>query len=399
MPIMAALIPAGASLLGGLFSGNAAKSAASTQANAQLEAARVAADAAKFRPVGVTTAFGTSQFGKDAQGNVTSAGYTLSPEMAAQRDLLMKQMGTSGMGLAGQAAAGGQSLFNLGQQFIPTGTGYSASPESQQYAQQLRGLSGQIIPQSYDTTAAAQQYMQQQQGLLQPGRERSYAQLQQNLQNTGRGGFSVAQGGSLGAANPEAQAYYNAIAQQDAMLAANAQQQARSNLQGDITFGTGLAGTALTSQQRAEEIARQNMLGNIQAGQGLMGAGIDLTSAGYNPYKTQLGLAQNLESTGQNALDIGTALGGRVTAANTAAGGLLGTGMTNAAATMAPANAYSPWGASIAGLANNQALMSGVSNWLTPQATPTNMSGFQTPYTAPTYQPPMAALGTGMWNP
>ena len=325
MPFLAALIPAGASLLGGLFSGNAAEDAANTQANAQLEAARIAADSAKFRPVGVTTAFGTSQFGKDEQGNVTSAGYTLSPEMAAQRDLLMKQMGTSGMGMAGQAAAGGQGLFNLGQGYV------AQSPE-----------------------AAAQQWMTAQNKLLQPGNEQAYALMQQNLQNTGRGGLSVAQGGSLGAANPEAQAYYNALAQQQNSLASQAQAQGRAQ----TTFG-----------------------------QGLMGAGIDLTTAGYNPYKTQLGLAQNLETTGQNALDIGSALGGKVTSGAANAGNILSTGMTNAASIMAPANAYSPIGAGISGLANNSALMSGVSNWLNPPSSsgPVSMPGYGGMWDSSTY--------------
>lgn len=306
-------ITAGASLLGGLFSGNSASNAADTQANAQLEAARIAADAAKFRPVGVTTAFGTSNFGKDASGNVTSAGYTLSPEMAAQRDLLMKQMGTSGMGMVGQAAQGGQSLFNLGQGYV------AQSPE-----------------------AAAQQWMASQNKLLQPGNEQAYAKLKENQQNTGRGGLSMAQGGDLAMANPDAAAYYNSLAQQQAGLAAQAQAQGRAQ----TTFG-----------------------------QGLMGAGVDLTTAGYNPYKVQLGLAQNLETTGQNALDIGSALGGKVTAANTNAGNILNTGMTNAASTMNKANAWSPWGDALTLGANNPTLMSGISNTISGWGSPFQGTG------------------------
>ena len=55
-------IAAGASLIGGLMQSNAAREAANTSANAQLESARLAAEAAKFRPVGITTRYGTSQF-------------------------------------------------------------------------------------------------------------------------------------------------------------------------------------------------------------------------------------------------------------------------------------------------------------------------------------------------
>jgi hypothetical protein len=64
--------------------------------------------------------------------------------------------------------------------------------------------------------------MQQQQDLLAPSRERQYAQLQNQLFQTGRGGLSVGAtglrpsgAGGLGATTPEMEAYYNALAQQD----------------------------------------------------------------------------------------------------------------------------------------------------------------------------------------
>jgi hypothetical protein len=366
---------AGASILGGAMQSNSNKSAAESQSKAQIEAARIAADAQRFRPVGVTTAFGKSNFGTDAQGNLTSAGYELSPQMAAQRDAFLQQSrGYSDQAEQGRAAAApafgaAQGMFSLGQQFMPTSTAYSASPESQAYAAQLRGLSGQILPSSYDTTAAAQQYMQQQQALQQPGRDRSYANVQQNLQNTGRTGLSVAQGGMLGAANPEMQAYYNAIAQSDAALAANASDKARANLQGDITFGTGLAGTALTSQQNAEALARQNLFGNIQAGQDLTRGGLNtltgaygVQSAAYDPYKTTFGLAQSLESAGQGALNIGSELGGRSATAGANVGQTLYGGGMAAAQTMGTANKQNPWADAIGGALGNQQLMSGVAN-------------------------------------
>ena len=55
----------------GYLQGQSAKNAANTSAQAQLQAAQIAADAAKFRPVGVTSRYGTSQFTTDAQGNLT----------------------------------------------------------------------------------------------------------------------------------------------------------------------------------------------------------------------------------------------------------------------------------------------------------------------------------------
>ena len=392
MPFMGALIGGGLGLLGSSMSSNSASNAAAQSSAAQVEAAKIAAEAAKFKPIGTTTRFGSSQFGYDPSGNLTSAGYTMSPELLAQQNQLMTGAGAA-LPQAGMNAQAGQGMFNLGQQFMPSSTGYNASPESQAYASQLRGLSSQILPSSYDTTAAAQQYMQQQQGLLQPGRDQAYAGMQQQLQNSGRGGFSIAQGGNLGAANPEMQAYYNSIAQQDASLAANAQQIARSNLQGDITFGSNLAGNALTSQQNAEAIARQNMLGNISTGTGLMNSGIGLQSSAYNPYQTQFGLAQTLESAAQNPLDISSAMAGRTTAANQAgASGMLAA--QNAAANLNyKANASSGLGAGLTGLAGNQQLMGGLGNWLNP--TPVQDQGYsvgQGPAYAGNYD-------GGMWAP
>jgi hypothetical protein len=146
------------------------------------------------------------------------------------------------------------------QQFAPLG----------QAAQGLFGLGQQYLAQS--PQEAAQQFMSQQQNLLAPSRERQFAQLQNNLFNTGRGGLAVGAtgqrpggGAGLGAANPEMEAYYNALAQQDAGLAAQAQQAGQqqatfgANLlglgqalgQGQIGFGAGLLG-----QQQAQEAQR-----------------------------------------------------------------------------------------------------------------------------------------------
>jgi hypothetical protein len=298
----AALIGGGLGLLGSVIGGNSAKNAAQTQASAQLEAARIAADAQRFRPVGITTRFGSSNFQTDAQGNVIGAGYDVSPEVAAMRDRLLSQAGGQGFQTAEQAQAAQEQLFGLGQQYL------AQSPE-----------------------AAAQQWMQSQQALLQPGREQAQAGLTQNLFNTGRGGVAVAQGGMMGAANPEQQALLNAQAMQDLQLASQAQQQGREQTQ----FGAGLFGT-----------------------------GLEIGSAGYNPLKTQFGLAQSLEAAGQSPLDIGAQLGGRSAQAGTNVGQTLLRGGLSAAESMGAANAYNPLAAGLTGLAGNQQFTQGLSNWM-----------------------------------
>lgn len=266
---------------------DAQRQAAQTAADAQLQAARLAAEEARFRPVGITTRFGQSAFTTGPDGRVTGAGYTLSPELKALQD---RVMGLTGQGLTAAEAAPGryapltgaaQGLFNLG-------AGYLAQTPEQ----------------------AAAQYMQRQQDLLAPSRERQYAQLQNQLFQTGRGGLAVGAtgarpggGAGLSAANPEMEAYYNALAQQDAQLAAQAQQAGQQQ----TAFGAGLFGT----------------------GAGLLGQYAGGLAGAYSPFTAGLGTAQSIEQLGQAPLDIGTAIGGRV-ASPTGAEALLRGGLTAA---------------------------------------------------------------------
>ena len=174
----------------------ATKSAAQTAAEAQLRAAQLGAQAAQFRPVGITTRYGTSQFQVSPEGYLTGAGYTISPELKAYQDQLQgltQQQLQQGL-LAPQQYAPLQTaatgLFNLG-------AGYLAQTPEQ----------------------AAQEYMASQQALLAPSRERESALLANQLANTGRTGLAVAQGGGLLSANPEQAALANARAMQDLQLA------------------------------------------------------------------------------------------------------------------------------------------------------------------------------------
>jgi hypothetical protein len=158
MPWIAPAVMAGTSLLGGVMGGNASRDAANTSAQAQLEAARIAAEAAKFRPVGVTTRFGASNFGFDPSGNLSSAGYTVSPELQAYQNRLM--------GLAGGALSQAEGAQ---QQYAPL----------QGAAQGLFGLGQQYLAQSPEQVAS--DYMARQQNLLAPSRERQMSQLQNTL--------------------------------------------------------------------------------------------------------------------------------------------------------------------------------------------------------------------------
>jgi hypothetical protein len=265
---------------------------AAQRAQARIDAETAAAKAsAAFRPVGMTTRFGTSQFQTDpVTGQLTSAGYTLSPEAKAQQDRFMA-LSNAGLTQAEQAQAqfaplqtGAQNLFNLGNQYI------AQSPES-----------------------VAQNYLNQQMALLQPGRELELANLQNRLQQQGRGGLAVAQGGTMGATTPELQALYNARAQQEAQLAANAQQAGQQQ----VAFGAGLLGQGAQT------------MGQYYSGQ----------QAAYAPYTTAMNQVQALEAAGQQPFNMSNALAQQTSAAGARVGqyGLEGARLSAGLATSADA--------------------------------------------------------------
>lgn len=348
------LLSAGIGALGTGYATNQAANAQQNVANQQMAQTQQAAEAAMFRPVGVTSRFGSSGFQYDPQGRLTGAGYQLAPDIAAQREALIR-MGSGALATAGEVPASlaqtrqaAQGLFGLANQFLPTSATSTASPESMAYVNQLRQLGGQVTPTSYDTTAAARDYVQRQQALLAPQREQQLADIRNRLFQTGRSGLATGStmAGNLQATNPEMAAYYNALAQQDAQLAANAEQVARQNLQQDITFGTGLSGRALQTQETADELARQRLLSNLQTGTGLFGTGLGLMDrtfasqqAALSPFTSYLSAAQTLEGLGQNPLEIARSLGSSQAASGAQAGNLLSNAIARSAALNAGAAA------------------------------------------------------------
>ena len=313
MPITAAAITGGASLLGGLLGGSSARRAAQAQAQAQIEAARIAAEEARFRPVGITTRFGQSAFQYGPDGRVSGAGYELAPEFVGMQNRLL---GLAGQGLTqaemapaqfAPLAAAAPRLFNLAENYL------AETPEQ-----------------------VAAKYMAAQQNLLAPSRERQFAQLQNQLFQTGRGGLSVGAtglrpggGAGLGATNPELEAYYNAIAQQDAALAASAQEAGQRQL----AFGTGLFGTGA-------------QLYDLY-GRGQVGA--------LAPYQAYLGGATGLEDLAQQPLNVGINIGARGMSPAAAQAQL--TGLTGAARTQAAADAYNPFATALQGFSQNSDLV------------------------------------------
>jgi len=317
MPFAAAAVFGGLSYLGAQEQASAMENAANVSAAAQRDAARQAAEAARFRPVGVTTRFGSSNFQMSPEGYLTGAGYNVSPELKAYQDRLM--------GLTGGALTQAEQAQ---QQYAPLQTAASG----------LFGLGQQYLQQTPQQVAA--QYIQQQQDLLAPSRERQMAQLQNQLFQQGRSGLSVGATGmrpsgaaGLGATTPELEAYYNAIAQQDAQLAAQAQQEGQRN----VAFGTGLLGSG------------SQLLGQYQAGQ--IGA--------LSPFQTYLGTGKSIEEMGQQPLTLGAGLGGQAAAYGASVGRSLLEGGMNAALTQQRGSSYSPLGGLLQGAARDPRLQTG----------------------------------------
>jgi len=271
------LINAGANYFLSDAARRAIQAASQQSAQQQLEATRRAEQFATFRPVGVTTAFGQSQFQFDpTTGQLTSAGYTATPQVAAQRE----------------------RLFTLGAEALPT---------------------------TADTTELQRQYIAQQQGLLAPSREQQFAQLRNRQFQRGTGGLATGgttAGYTTGApglmqTNPEMAAYFNALAREDATLAANAPTYAQDLLnkriasgtnlftqagaletmaQQPLTLGAGLGAQTATAGSRAglygltgtQGAAQTQLYGNVANASGQLGQAQGLLT-GVSPYLQQAG--------------------------------------------------------------------------------------------------------------
>ena len=287
------VIQGGLQTAGGLLQMQQSRDAAlQAQRNIEQAAGRGVAGA-QFRPIGTTTRFGTSNFQVDpTTGQLISAGYTAAPEITSAQNRLM----------------------GLGASYL------AQTPEE-----------------------VAQQYMSKQYDLLDPSRQRQLANIRNQQFQTGRGGLSVGSTGlrpsgaqGLMGSNPELEAYYNALAQQDAQLAAQAQQAGQQQ----VTFGTGLFGQAGQLENMAQQpfalsqgLAGQSSAAGARAGEiGLRGAvygGALGTSAGA----TASPLAYGLSGLGNPNSLLGNALGTYLTSplVNTggAGGGITSAGMQN----------------------------------------------------------------------
>jgi len=317
---------------------------------------------AQFRPVGITTGFGSSRFNVNDLGQVTEAGYSLTPELQALRNRLIGMATMAPTPITtrtpqvpqGYSLTPPEGLLSAGTAVLPReGFTYAYGPSGDRIEvpltetttyQQPAGYTPeqfqqQIIPQlstgvsslfnlgqgylAESPQEAAQRFVNQQQALLAPAREAQLANVRGRLFARGRGGLGVQTGTGSAPASPELQAYYNALAQQDLELAARGQQAGMEQAR----FGAGL----LTG---ATELGRQ-----IPA----------IQSQAFLPLETQLGLARTVEGLGQQPFLLSQELAAAQAGAGARAGGIYQTGMQSAIANQQRADAYSPLGSFLSG--------------------------------------------------
>jgi hypothetical protein len=236
-------------------------------ANAAAEQQRLAAQASAFRPVGMTSRFGTSQFTRETDPTtglpyISAAEYTAAPELQALQNQLFGQFGT------------GANLADFtSDQYMPLAGAANA----------LFGFGAQQLAES--PQAARERYIQGQQAALAPMQEQTLAGLRNRLFQTGRQGLGTGgtAAGNMAQTNPELAAYYNALAQQQAQISAGAD-------------------AAIQAQQ-------QNAAGLFGQGASLLGTLTSGQASAYAPLQNLLGLSQTVEGMAQTPLQLGLQLG------------------------------------------------------------------------------------------
>jgi hypothetical protein len=254
---------------------------------------------AQFRPVGLRTGFGTSNFRVNELGQVEEAGYGLTPELESLRNRFTT--GATGYDptrvqqLTEPIYGGAASLFNLGGSYL------GANPQD-----------------------VAAKYISDRQGLLQPSRAAEFGRINARNYATGRGGLGVNTGTGGAPTNPALQAYYNSIFQQDRALAAEADTEAMNR----IRFGSSLYSAG----------------GNLAAGIP------SLFSGSFLPIETQLKLAQSVEALGERPFAMSQELARLQAGAGASAGNLYLQPQAGAAAAYGNYQGYSPFGSALSGL-------------------------------------------------
>lgn len=263
-PISAA-IGVGGSLLGSSMASKSANRAA----DAQLQASREAAEAAKFRPYAVSTGFGSSFFDEKRQ----RAGYNLDPRLAAFRD--------QNYGLASD----------------------------------VYGQLGTADPQEF-----AAQVMAERQGLLQPQRQAEDIALRNQQLGRGRIGLGLtgaaAGAGMGGMVNPEQFSLQQARALADAQMAAEAREQGQADIDrligragGLFQQGAGIEQLGMVPLTTGADLGKTGVAAGSGMAQALLAGGTGAAQANLAAGLNRANMFQQLGST-IGGMNFGSMFGG-----------------------------------------------------------------------------------------
>ena len=313
---MGNVLGGGLNLYGNMVGSQVSKEAIQAAQEEARRAGQQASAMAQFRPVGITTRFGSSQFQVDpVTGQLISAGYTPSATTTAYQDVLAK--------MTEQGLTQGQAQQELARQYLASQQGEPVTALGQklmgsQAGQPLATLGQQYLGESPE--AIRKRYVEQQTALLAPQQEQQLANIRNQLFQTGRGGLSTGAtaAGGMAATNPELAAYYNAMANQQRQIAAGAEQAAQQQAQ----FGAGLLSQGLGLTQ-----------GQQLAGAGLYGTGLGLTQQGqqfgqqlgtgaFSPFTTGYAAQSALEKAALQPLSLSSELAQLASGAGARAGQL-----------------------------------------------------------------------------
>jgi hypothetical protein len=227
--------------------------AADKAGQANIEAAKIAAESAKFKPYSLTTGFGKSFFDTEKG----TAGYEIDPRLAAFRDQLY-----------GQAE---QTLAQLG----------STNPQ-----------------------AEAQKYVEQQMGLLQPTRAAEDVANRLNALGSGRIGLGVSAGyvggEGQGMLNPDDFATQLARERANAQIAAAGTEYGQNIYDKMLSRGTGMLQTGLGLEElgmkplmMGADIGNKASISGAQAGNMLLQGGMNAANANLAGGVSQARFLQN----------------------------------------------------------------------------------------------------------
>ena len=309
---MSWIAPVASTIVGGLFSSNAANTAADAQGAA--DAARLAEEKRVREQLRLDTETQRAVADKAfADYNAGLISYAEAQKQAAeamgqvQSSIGQSQLSDTAKALEMAKFQPYSIRTGTGSTFFDQGTGqagFSLSPETYGYQQDLYKKAGEAV--GGITTSpeqAAQRYIEQQQGLLQPGRQAEDISLRQQQLQRGRIGLGIsseaAGAGSGGMVNPEQFSRDRARAMADAQIAAQGTQEGQRQAANQLALASGLFSAGMAPEQFGLNALTQGAnIGGLAQGAGQAQANL-YGSGMANVYNSLLGAAGTAQTAAQ----------------------------------------------------------------------------------------------------